>query len=180
MSEHITLEQEIKNTIREIPDYPKPGVNFKDFTPILHDIGLCRRIAEDFVQQYRDNPPDLVMGVESRGFLWGMLIAERLNVPFIPARKANKLPPETISEEFELEYGTAIVEIKTDSVRPGQAVMIHDDLLATGGTAVATAKLVERLGGKVHSFTMISELDFLKGRDKLAPYSTEVYSIVHY
>lgn len=174
------LESKIKSVIRELPDYPKKGVNFKDITPILADPDLCKEIVDSIVERYRDDPPEAILAIESRGFTFGALLAEHFHIPLVMARKAGKLPPDTISEEFDLEYGSAIVEVHTHAFEPGQKVMIHDDLLATGGTANATAKLVKRLDAKVHSFTFLIELDFLPGRKVLEPYGGDIHSVVHY
>src|SRR5476651_1030152 len=136
------IEQQIKAAIRDIPDFPKPGIVFKDITPILKDPALCDKILDAFVEQLKDTPIDVVAGVESRGFLFGLSLAGRLGVPFIPVRKAGKLPFTIKQKVYELEYGTATIELHTDAFEPGQRILIHDDLLATGGTVTAASQLI--------------------------------------
>ncbi len=172
------LESVLKSTIRDIPDFPKPGILFKDITPLLAKPALMHGITEHFAELYRNAGIDVVVGMESRGFLFGVPLAMALGAAFVPARKPGKLPYEKVSEEYALEYGTARLDMHTDAVRPGQRVLIVDDLIATGGTAVATAKLVERLGGKVVACCFVVELCFLDGRSALAPHP--VQSIVQY
>ena len=153
--------------IRDIPDFPKPGILFKDITPILGDADAFAEAVDALTDRARRFAPDLVVGIESRGFLFGTPMALALGVGFAPVRKLGKLPYETIAEEYALEYGTNTVEMHRDAVRPGQRVVIVDDLLATGGTAAAAAALVERLGGTVAGYTFLVELGFLRGRDRL-------------
>lgn len=174
------LETRIKQAIRDVPDFPKPGILFKDITPILLDHKLCIDIAEQMASQVADWKIDAIVGVESRGFLFGMMTAQALKVPFIPVRKAGKLPYETISHEYELEYGTAKVEMHTDAIQPGWNVLIHDDLLATGGTACAAAELIQKQNGNVAGFAFIVTLDFLNGEDVLKKYSDNFISLVNY
>ena len=166
--------------IREVKDFPKEGISFKDITPILSNPELSTKVIDSFVESLNGKQVDAVAGVESRGFLFGMLLSNALNVPFIPIRKAGKLPAETIIEEYALEYGTAQVEIHTDAIQEGWNVVIHDDLLATGGTAIAASKLVQRLGGNILSFLFLVELSFLKGRANLLDYSTSIKSLIKY
>ncbi len=159
--------------IRDIPDFPKPGIVFKDITPVLNDVAAMRQIIERIVEHGRSLSSDLVVGIESRGFLFGMPAALELGVGFVPVRKLGKLPHKTVSEEYSLEYGTNTVEIHADAIRPGQRVLIVDDLLATGGTAAAAAKLVERIGGIVAGFSFLVELAFLPGREALRAYDVQ-------
>jgi len=164
--------------IRDIPDFPKSGILFKDITPVLGDAAAFQEVIDRFVAQAQGLSPDLIVGVESRGFLFGTPIALALGIGFVPIRKVGKLPAETIQEEYALEYGTAAVEVHRDAIRPGQRVLIVDDLLATGGTAAAAAKLVEKLGGKVAGFDFLIELEFLAGRQALSGY--DVHSLLTY
>lgn len=174
------LEQRLRQAIRDVPDFPKPGILFKDITPILLDHTLCADTADALAEGVRHLRPDVVIGVESRGFFFGLMMAQRLGVPFVPVRKAGKLPYRTVSHEYELEYGTATVEMHIDAVQPGQRVLIHDDLLATGGTAAAAAELVKRQGGTVAGFSFLVALDFLDGEKTLKPYADTVVSLLHY
>ena len=164
--------------IRDIPDFPKSGILFNDITPVLGDAAAFQEVIDRFVAQAQGLSPDLIVGVESRGFLFGTPIALALGIGFVPIRKVGKLPAETIQEEYALEYGTAAVEVHRDAIRPGQRVLIVDDLLATGGTAAAAAKLVEKLGGKVAGFDFLIELEFLAGRQALSGY--DVHSLLTY
>jgi adenine phosphoribosyltransferase len=173
------LEQKIKNNIRDVPDFPKKGILFKDITPVFKNQQLCSEIIEEFEKLTSHKKIDAVIGVESRGFLFGFALANKLNVPFILARKAGKLPYKTISYEYELEYGNAKIEIQLDDIKPGWNVLIHDDLLATGGTAEAIAELIQRQNGNVTGFTFLIELTFLKGENKLKKYNTDILSLVH-
>jgi adenine phosphoribosyltransferase len=168
----------LKRLIREVPDFPKPGVLFYDITTLLKDKLGFAKLVDSLGQCYIGRRVDLVLGIEARGFIFGPALAYRLNAGFVPVRKPKKLPAEIARWTYDLEYGQDTLEIHRDAIRPGQSVIIVDDLLATGGTAVATTKLVESLGGKVASLAFVVELDFLKGRDKLAGY--EVVSLLHY
>ena len=176
----MTLKQKIADTIRDVPDFPKPGILFKDITPLLKDPELCRAITAEMVERLNHQELDAIAAVESRGFLFGMLLANALNIPFIPVRKSGKLPYSTIGYEYNLEYGTAKVEIHTDAVKPGWKVLIHDDLLATGGTAAAASELVMASGGSVAGFVFLVGLDFLKGKEVLAKYSNQIIELVSY
>lgn len=164
--------------MRDIPDFPKSGILFKDITPILSHPAAFQEVIDCFVEQAQESGPEMIVGIESRGFLFGAPLALALGVGFVPIRKVGKLPSETIQEEYVLEYGTAIVEVHRDAIQPGQRVLIIDDLLATGGTAAAAAKLVEALGGKVVGFSFLIELDFLNGRQALSGY--DVKALLHY
>lgn len=167
------LVQKIKNAVREVADFPKPGILFKDITPILHDQQLCDEIIDEFIERIKSKKIDAVVGIESRGFLFGFALANRLNVPFILIRKAGKLPYKSISHKYDLEYGSAIMEMHEDEIEPGWNVLVHDDLLATGGTAVAAAKLIQMQKGNVAGFVFIVELEFLKEKRNF------LHSLIH-
>jgi adenine phosphoribosyltransferase len=175
----MNLVDQIKKTIRDVADFPKPGIMFKDITPILEDQKLCSAIVDGFIEKL-DHRPDAIVGIESRGFLFGVLLANKLDVPFIMVRKAGKLPYKTINHEYALEYGTAVVEMHIDVLKKDWNVMIHDDLLATGGTAEAAAHLVQRQGAKVSGFSFVVELGFLNGKEKLKQYSNNIICLVQY
>jgi adenine phosphoribosyltransferase len=174
------LEQKLKTGIRDVPDFPKAGILFKDITPILHNPQLCDEIVDAFSKYCIDKSINAIVGVESRGFLFGFALANKLNIPFVLVRKAGKLPYKTISYEYDLEYGSAKVEMQVDEIQPGWNVMIHDDLLATGGTAEAAAKLIQMQKGNVAGFAFVVELDFLKGKERLNQYSKNIISLVNY
>lgn len=174
------IEQHIKSAIRDIPDFPKPGIVFKDITPILKDPALCDDILDAFAEQLKDTPIDVVAGVESRGFLFGLSLACKLGVPFVPIRKAGKLPYSIKQKVYELEYGTATIELHTDAFEPGQHVLIHDDLLATGGTVTAASELIKEMGGIVAGFSFVVGLGFLKGREKIAPIADKIIVLAEY
>lgn len=174
------LEERIKQAIRNVPDFPKPGINFKDITPILMDHQLSVDIAEHMVEQMDGWNIDAVVGVESRGFLFGMMVATGLRVPFIPVRKAGKLPYETVSHAYELEYGQAEVEMHVDAVKAGMNVLVHDDLLATGGTACAAAELIQKQKASVAGFSFVVGLSFLNGEEPLKKYSEQLLTLVEY
>src|ERR1700749_3782528 len=168
------ITQQIKSAIRDIPDFPKPGIVFKDITPILKDPVLCDNIVNAFVDQLKGKRIDVIAGIESRGFLFGLTLASKLGVPFVPVRKAGKLPFTIKQKAYKLEYGTAVIELHTDAFEPGQHVLIHDDLLATGGTALAASELVKEMGGEVAGFSFVVGLGFLNGRERIAPLSDNV------
>ncbi|AOM78127.1 adenine phosphoribosyltransferase [Pedobacter steynii] len=174
------IEEKIKQTVRDVNDFPKPGIIFKDITPILKDPKLCMEITEALAAQLQGVEIDVVAGIESRGFLFGPALAQLLNVPFVPIRKAGKLPYKTIQQSYDLEYGTATIEVHEDALLAGQRVLIHDDLLATGGTVVAASKLVMQLGAAVAGYSFIISLDFLNGRARLSPYAGHVCSLASY
>ena len=174
------LEEKLKTVVRDVPDFPQPSVVFKDITPMLKDANLCNEIIDAFVDQTKSLPIDVIVGIESRGFLFGMMLANRLNIPFVPIRKQGKLPADTIAESYKLEYGQATIEIHEDAFPAGTNVLIHDDLLATGGTVVAAAKLVEKIGGNVAGFSFVINLEFLKGEGRLHRFSENVISLVKY
>jgi adenine phosphoribosyltransferase len=154
--------------IRDVPDFPKPGILFKDITPVLEHPAAFREVVDLLAEDARRRGAETIVGIESRGFLFGVPIALELQLPFAMARKLGKLPYEKISEEYALEYGTNTVEMHVDAIRPGQKAYIVDDLLATGGTAAASSRLVERLGGEVVGFGCLIELSFLEGRRVLS------------
>ncbi|MCU1498462.1 MAG: apt [Acidimicrobiales bacterium] len=154
--------------IRDIPDFPKPGVVFKDITPLLADPDALRTAVDGLADAFAGTRVDRVVGVEARGFILGAPVAYRLGAGFAPVRKAGKLPWDTEGESYELEYGTDLLEAHRDAVRPGESVLVVDDVLATGGTAAATGRLVEKLGGTVAGFAFLIELGFLAGRERIA------------
>lgn len=164
--------------VRDIPDFPQPGIVFKDITPVLKDPHALKEVIEHMTDHAREVKPDLIVGIESRGFVFGLPIALNLEVGFVPVRKLGKLPADKIHEEYALEYGTNTVEMHVDSIAPGQRVVIVDDLLATGGTAAAAARLVERLGGQVVGFIFLIELTFLHGRKPIREY--DIFSLIQY
>jgi adenine phosphoribosyltransferase len=164
--------------IRDIPDFPSPGVAFKDLTPLLADPLGFRSVVETLAQAFEDLGVDRVLGVEARGFIVGAPVAYRLEAGFTPVRKAGKLPWQVEREEYALEYGTDLLEIHVDAVHPGERVVVLDDVLATGGTAAATVRLVERLGGEVVGLGFVVELAFLHGRDQLA--GRDIVSLIRY
>jgi adenine phosphoribosyltransferase len=170
--------EHLKTLIREVPDFPKPGILFYDITTLLKNADGLRQLSDAFVERYADNPPDVVAGIEARGFIFGPLLASRLNRGFVPIRKPGKLPSVTSRISYDLEYGQDTLEIHTDAIEKGQKVLIVDDLLATGGTARATCDLVEQLGGSIHGLAFVVELTFLPGRRKLEGY--DVYSLLSY
>ncbi|MBL0740119.1 adenine phosphoribosyltransferase [Chryseolinea lacunae] len=161
------LSDKIKNTIRNIQDYPKPGITFKDITPVLADAGLVREMMQQLIKDYKGQKIDAIASTEARGFIFGSVLAYELGCPFVPVRKTGKLPYQTLSRTYNLEYGTATIEMHTDAIKPGWRVLVHDDLLATGGTAVATAELIQEAGGIVAGFSFIINLSFLPGEKNL-------------
>ncbi len=174
----IVVAEDLKQLIREIPDYPKPGILFYDITTLIKDRVGFARVVDFMTSPYLGMNVDLVLGMEARGFIFGPAMAYRLNAGFIPVRKPKKLPGETVSYTYELEYGTDTLEIHKDAIQPGQRVLIVDDLLATGGTAEAAAKLANKLGANICGMSFVVELDFLNGRKRLNPY--DVFSLLHY
>jgi adenine phosphoribosyltransferase len=156
--------------IRNVPDFPIEGIQFKDITTLLQNPEPFAASVEEMLAYYEDTEIDVVVGVESRGFIWGAILAYELGVGFVPVRKVDKLPAKTVRAEYALEYGTATLEMHADAIRPGQRALVVDDLLATGGTAKATCELVEQLGGEVAGLAFLIELTFLPGRDKLVGY----------
>jgi adenine phosphoribosyltransferase len=171
-------DNELRLHIRNVPDFPKKGIVFRDITPLLKNPDAFRKAMETFYTKYKEIQIDKVLSVESRGFIFGSVLAYRLGVGFIPIRKPKKLPAEVIREEYQLEYGTDALEIHTDAIQPGDRILVVDDLLATGGTALATCKLAERLGGTIAGIAFLVELTFLNGRKKLEKY--DIFSILKY
>lgn len=169
---------DLKKLIREVPDFPKPGILFYDITTLLRDAAGLGKLTDALVAHYRDQPPDVVAGIEARGFMFGPVMATHLGRGFVPIRKPGKLPAESISVTYDLEYGSDSLEIHKDAIGPGQRVLVVDDLLATGGTALATCQLVEKLGGVVSGVAFVIELEFLKGREKLKKY--DIFSVLQY
>lgn len=174
------IEQRIKTAIRDIPDFPKPGIIFKDITTILKDPVLCADIVDEFITRLKGKRIDAVAGVESRGFLFGLTLANRLGVPFVPVRKAGKLPYTVKQKKYDLEYGTAVIEMHTDAFEPGAHILLHDDLLATGGTVSAASELISEMGGTVCGFTFVVGLGFLKGKEKIMPICDDVIVLAEY
>ena len=164
---------ELKPFIRDIPDFPQPGVLFRDITPLLRHPAAFAEVLDQFAANYREGGVDAVIGIESRGFIFGAPLADRLRVPFVPVRKPGKLPAPRMSIEYTLEYGSSQLDIAQDALAPGQRAVIVDDVLATGGTAAAAAKLVELIGGQVFALQFLIELSFLDGRARLADYRIE-------
>jgi len=175
----LQIEDNIKRAVRDIPDFPKPGIMFKDITPVFYDQHLCSVIVESFIEKLGQKP-DAIVGIESRGFLFGILLANKLNVPFVLVRKKGKLPYKTNEVEYELEYGTSVIEMHEDALQKNWNVLIHDDLLATGGTAEATARLVKKAGARVAGFSFIIGLDYLKGKEKLINHTNNITCLAHY
>ena len=169
---------DLKQYVRDVKDFPKQGIIFKDITPLLQDRVALQKATEGLANLVGDMKIDKVVGMESRGFIFAPLLAHRLNAGFVPVRKPGKLPHNKLSESFILEYGTDILEIHSDAINKGDKVLVHDDVLATGGTASAVAKLVARAGGEITQFNFLLELTFLNGRDKLA--SWPVRSLLSY
>jgi len=174
ISEPVRLE----DRIRDIPDFPQKGVLFKDITPLLQDAASFRAAMERMAAHYAGSGIQVVVGVESRGFILGAVLAYLLDCGFIPVRKFGKLPAQTISVEYALEYGTNVVEVHEDAITPGQRVLIVDDLLATGGTVSAAMELIERLGGHIAGIAFLVELGFLKGREKFKGH--DVFALIKY
>jgi len=160
----------IEPLLRDVPDFPKPGILFKDITPLLANPSARRQVVKEIALHYKSKNINAVAAVEARGFIFGVLVAEALEVPFIPVRKSGKLPYHKIQEEYTLEYGTASIEMHVDAIQPGSRILIHDDLLATGGTASAAGRMVQRLGGEVAGFSFVINLAFLPGEKLLSQY----------
>ncbi len=168
----------LKRYIREIPDYPKPGILFYDITTLIKEKAGLARVIDGITEHYIHKKVDVVVGMEARGFIFGPAVAYRLNAGFIPIRKPRKLPGETVKHTYKLEYGEDTLEIHKDAIEKAQRVLVVDDLLATGGTAVAATELIRELGGDICGISFVIELDFLNGREKLKDY--DVFSLLHY
>ena len=179
LSQYVDIKNRIATAIENIPDFPKKGILFKDLTPLLQDPALCAEVAALAAAPFKDKNIDAVVGLESRGFWFGPLIAQQLNAAFIPIRKAGKLPGKTYGIEYDLEYGTATIELQKNALISHQNIIIHDDVLATGGTAAAACKLLEKAGKQALGFTFILELDFLHGRTRLQDTQLPIYSIIN-
>jgi adenine phosphoribosyltransferase len=169
---------DLKSYVREVPDFPEPGIGFKDITPLLLDPAALRQAVSDLAAWTAEREPDLVLGAEARGFLLGAAIAVEVGCGFVPARRPGKLPPETVTARYVLEYGENALEVNADAIAQGARVVIHDDVLATGGTVEAIGGLVEQLGGHVVGVNFVIELSFLGGRQRLSQY--ELYSLITY
>ena len=174
------ISDRLDKTIRTVPNFPKEGVNFKDITPLLMDSNISSDIIDAFISALDGIDIDAVVGIESRGFLFGFLLANKLGVPFIPIRKAGKLPGKTLKYKYNLEYGSAEVEIHKSDIKKGWKVLVHDDLLATGGTACAAAELIQGLGANVSAFAFVIALDFLNGKEEIKKYSDNIISLKNY
>lgn len=172
------FSQELREHIKEVADFPKEGVSFKDISPLLLNPKLSRKVVQVFSEHAKRLQADYIAGIDARGFLFGTSVAQEANIGFIPVRKKGKLPRPTLEVNYQLEYGEACVAIHKDDIVKGASYLIHDDLLATGGTAVAAAEAIEKAGGKVLGFQFLIELDFLKGKSALG--SEEVFSLIHY
>jgi adenine phosphoribosyltransferase len=170
--------ERLKSLVRDVPDWPEPGVVFKDIMPLLGNADALQETIDVLGDWAAERSPDIVVGAEARGFFIGSAIAYKLGCGFVPARRPGKLPLETIAAEYALEYGMNTLELQADAIGDGARVVIHDDVLATGGTARALAELVEQLGGEVVGLQFIIELDFLKGQEKISDY--DVFSLLHY
>lgn len=170
--------EELKQLIREVTDFPRPGINFYDITTLTKNAQGLRRVIDAFHDRFADQKIDVVVGIEARGYFFAPAVALALGTGFVPVRKPKKLPCEVEFWEYELEYGTDRLEIHRDAIEGGQRVLVVDDVLATGGTAGAVARLVEKLGGRIAAFGFVIELDFLNGRDRLKHH--EIYSMLHY
>jgi len=169
---------DLRTKIREVPDFPTPGVGFKDFTPLLADAEALKQTVGELADWVKQKQPDIVIGAEARGFILGAAIAEAAGVGFVPARRPGKLPPETVGASYALEYGQNELEVAADAIAHGARVVIHDDVLATGGTVQAIAGLVEQLGGHVVGINFVIELSFLEGRKKLE--GRDIFSLITY
>ncbi len=174
------LITKIKNTVRDVPDFPKEGILFKDITPIFQDAQLSREIINHLKDYYASTKIDAIAGIESRGFLFGFALAQALDVPFVLIRKKGKLPYEKASVSYDLEYGSAEIEMHTDAFEPGANILIHDDLLATGGSANACAELIKQQKGNVVGFNFLIGLSFLNGNEALKKHSDNIYNLVSY
>jgi len=175
------MSEKLKSLLRDVPDFPKPGIIFKDITPLLAIPDARKEVVKLIAEQFKSTPIDALAAIEARGFLFGTLLAEELRIPFIPIRKAGKLPYHTITEEYKLEYGTAVIEMHTDAIQPGWRVLVHDDLLATGGTACAAGALITKLGGVLAGFSFLINLSFLPGEKAIEQqFNMKPHYIINY
>ena len=180
--QHLSVNQYLRNHIRTVPDWPAPGVQFRDITPLLQEAKVFRVLIDAFVHRYMDPSmrPDVVAGLDARGFILGAVVAYELNIGFVPIRKKGKLPFTTVEETYELEYGSATVELHIDAVKPGQRVLLIDDLIATGGTMMAGKKLLERQGAVVMEGAAIVDLPELGGSQKLKDSGLELFTLIDF
>jgi adenine phosphoribosyltransferase len=176
----MSIEEKLKEAIRDIPNFPKEGIMFKDITPIMMNPKLSNEVVDYLYGIYGNEKIDIVAGIESRGFLFGYPLAMRLGVPFVLIRKKGKLPYDKISHDYDLEYGSATIEMHTDAIGKKQRVLLHDDLLATGGSAEAAALLIEKAGGEVAGFNFLVSLEFLEGEKKLRGFSNNIINLATY
>ena len=174
------ISDTLDKVIRTVPDFPKEGINFKDITPLLMNADISSEIIDAFTIQLAKLELDAIVGIESRGFLFGFLLANKMGIPFIPIRKVGKLPGETLKYKYDLEYGSAEVEIHKSDIKKEWKVLIHDDLLATGGTACAAAELIQGLGANVAGFAFVVALNFLNGKEEIKKYSDNIISLKDY
>ena len=174
------ISEKLDKAIREVPNFPKQGINFKDITTLLLNPELSTEIVDAFIECLKGTKIDAIVGVESRGFLFGFLLANKMGIPFVPIRKVGKLPGETVKYKYDLEYGSAEVEVHKSDIKEGWNVVVHDDLLATGGTACAASELIQKLGANVAAFAFVLSLDYLKGNETLEKYSKEIISLKRY
>jgi len=174
------IEDKLKKVIRDVPDFPKAGIIFKDITPILLDAKLTKEVVSELAKTTQSLNLNAIVGIESRGFWFGIMLANELGIPFIPIRKKGKQPYKTLSYKYDLEYGSAEVEVHEDAIQKNWNVLVHDDLLATGGTAKAASELILMQGGNVAGFSFVVELDFLNGRTELLKYSKNIISLANF
>ena len=174
------IENKIKSVIQSIPDFPKVGIDYKDIMPIFEDANLCSEITNAFCEQLKKINPEVIVGIESRGFLFGMLIANKLGIPFVPIRKKGKLPGKTFTVSYDLEYGSAAIEVQASASLANKRVVIHDDLLATGGTVDAVGKLMHQMNAEVVAFAFLINLNLIDYQEKLKPYSDNFITLVNY
>ena len=174
------IENKIKSVIQSIPDFPKAGIDYKDIMPIFEDANLCSEITVAFCDQLKKINPEVIVGIESRGFLFGMLIANKLGIPFVPIRKKGKLPGKTFTASYDLEYGSAAIEVQASASLANKRVVIHDDLLATGGTVDAVGKLMHQMNAEVVAFAFLINLNLIDFQEKLKPYSDNFITLVNY
>jgi len=174
------ISTRLKQVIRDVPDFPKPGIIFKDITPILLNPQLTRDIIDEMVNHVKGLNLDAIVGIESRGFWFGIMLANKLELPFIPIRKKGKLPYKTVSYSYDLEYGSSEIEMHEDEIKESWNVLIHDDLLATGGTACAAAELIKMQKANIAGFSFVVDLTFLNGSDNIKKYSDNIFNLVSY
>ncbi len=176
----MNIEQQLKSIIRDIPNFPKEGILFKDISTIMLNPTVSNAVLDHLVETYKSAGLQAIAGIESRGFLFGYPLAMRLGIPFVLIRKQGKLPYKKISYSYDLEYGSATIEMHTDAINQGDKVLIHDDLLATGGSASAAAELILKSGGKIEGFNFLVSLDFLNGEEKLKNYTDNIVNLASY